>query len=114
LINILKEQKGIKKIGSTLKGIGPTYMDKTGRNGLRMGDSLADTFKEKYDHLVTKHQAILGNYDYQAMLDEFEPQWFEAMEYLSKFTLIDSEHYINEALLSGKNILAEGNFITRG
>jgi len=103
-----EEQKGIKKIGSTLKGIGPTYMDKTGRNGLRMGDSLADTFKEKYDHLVTKHQAILGNYDYQAMLDEFEPQWFEAMEYLSKFTLIDSEHYINEALLSGKNILAEG------
>ncbi len=103
-----EEQKGIKKIGSTLKGIGPTYMDKTGRNGLRMGDSLADTFKEKYDNLVTKHQAILGDYDYQVMLAEFEPQWFEAMEYLSKFTLIDSEHYINEALLSGKTILAEG------
>ena len=103
-----EEQKGIKKIGSTLKGIGPTYMDKTGRNGLRMGDSLADTFREKYDNLVAKHQAILGDYDYHEMLAEFEPQWFDAMNYLSKFTLIDSEHYINEALLAGKSILAEG------
>lgn len=103
-----EEQKGIKKIGSTLKGIGPTYMDKTGRNGLRMGDSLADTFQEKYDNLVAKHQAILGDYDYHEMLAEFEPQWFDAMNYLSKFTLIDSEHYINEALLAGKSILAEG------
>ncbi len=103
-----EEQKGIKKIGSTLKGIGPTYMDKTGRNGLRMGDSLADTFREKYDNLVAKHQAILGDYDYHEMLAEFQPQWFEAMNYLSKFTLIDSEHYINEALLAGKSILAEG------
>ena len=103
-----EEQKVIKKIGSTLKGIGPTYMDKTGRNGLRMGDSLADTFREKYDNLVAKHQAILGDYDYHEMLAEFEPQWFDAMNYLSKFTLIDSEHYINEALLAGKSILAEG------
>lgn len=103
-----EEQKGIKKIGSTLKGIGPTYMDKTGRNGLRMGDSLSTSFKEKYDNLVAKHQTILGDYDYQSMLEEFEPQWFEAMEYLSKFTLIDSEHYINDALLAGKTILAEG------
>lgn len=103
-----EEQKGIKKIGSTLKGIGPTYMDKTGRNGLRMGDSLADTFRERYDNLVAKHQAILGDYDYHEMLAEFEHQWFDAMNYLSKFTLIDSEHYINEALLAGKSILAEG------
>ena len=103
-----EEQKGKKKIGSTLKGIGPTYMDKTGRNGLRIGDSLLPNFKEKYDNLVKKHKTILGDYDYQTILDEFEPEWFEAMEFLSKFTLIDSEHYINNALKSGKTVLAEG------
>lgn len=103
-----EEQKGKKKIGSTLKGIGPTYMDKTGRNGLRIGDSQLSTFKEKYDHLVQKHKAILGDYDYAEMLSEFEPKWFEAMEFLSKFTLIDSEQYINGALKEGKTILAEG------
>ncbi len=103
-----EEQKGKKKIGSTLKGIGPTYMDKTGRNGLRMGDSLASNFQEKYNALVAKHKAILGDYDYAEMLAEFEPQWFEAMEFLSKFTLIDSEHYINNAMKEGKTILAEG------
>ena len=103
-----EEQKGQKKIGSTLKGIGPTYMDKTGRNGLRMGDSEAANFKEKYDQLVEKHKTILGSYDYNQLLAEFEPQWFEAMEFLSKFELIDSEHYINQAMLDGKRILAEG------
>lgn len=103
-----EEQKGMKKIGSTLKGIGPTYMDKTGRNGLRMGDSLAPNFREKYDQLVQKHQTILGDYDYADMLVEFEPQWFEAMQFLAQFTLIDSEHYINQALLEGKSVLAEG------
>ncbi|HIP37313.1 MAG TPA: adenylosuccinate synthase [Crocinitomix sp.] len=103
-----EEQKGKKKIGSTLKGIGPTYMDKTGRNGLRIGDSLLPNFKEKYNTLVAKHKTILGDYDYQSILDEFEPEWFEAMTFLSKFTLIDSEHYLNNALKSGKTILAEG------
>ncbi len=103
-----EEQKGKKKIGSTLKGIGPTYMDKTGRNGLRIGDSLLPNFKEKYNNLVAKHKAILGDYDYQSILDEFEPEWFDAMEFLSKFTLIDSEHYINNALKTGKTVLAEG------
>lgn len=103
-----EEQKGKKKIGSTLKGIGPTYMDKTGRNGLRMGDSRATNFNEKYGQLVSKHKAILGDYDYAETLAELEPQWFEAMEFLSKFTLIDSEHYINNALKEGKSILAEG------
>ncbi len=103
-----EEQKGKKKIGSTLKGIGPTYMDKTGRNGLRIGDSLLPNFKEKYNQLVAKHKAILGDYDYQSILNEFEPEWFDAMEFLSKFILIDSEHYINNALKEGKTILAEG------
>ncbi len=103
-----EEQKGKKKIGSTLKGIGPTYMDKTGRNGLRIGDSLLPNFKEKYNQLVAKHKQMLGNYDFTEMLNEFEPEWFSAMEFLSKFTLIDSEHYINNALKSGQSVLAEG------
>lgn len=103
-----EEQKGKNKIGSTLKGIGPTYMDKTGRNGLRMGDSVTANFKEKYNALKEKHQSILGDYDYTELLNELETKWFEAMEFLSKFTLIDSEHYLNDAMKNGKTILAEG------
>lgn len=103
-----EESKGIKKIGSTLKGIGPTYMDKTGRNGIRMGDTQSPKFKEKYDNLVEKHKRILGDYEYQTILDEFETKWFEALEFLSNIELIDSELYLNKALQSGKKILAEG------
>jgi adenylosuccinate synthase len=103
-----EEQKGKNKIGSTLKGIGPTYMDKTGRNGLRMGDSVTPNFKEKYDALQEKHKAILGDYDYADLLTELETKWFEAMEFMSKFTLIDSEHYINNAMAKGQSVLAEG------
>jgi adenylosuccinate synthase len=103
-----EEQKGKNKIGSTLKGIGPTYMDKTGRNGLRMGDSKTTNFKEKYTALQEKHKAILGDYDYADLLTELEVKWFEAMEFMSKFTLIDSEHYINNAMANGKTVLAEG------
>ena len=103
-----EEQKGKNKIGSTLKGIGPTYMDKTGRNGLRMGDSKTTNFREKYDALQEKHKAILGDYDYTELLSELETKWFEAMEFMSKFTLIDSEHYINNAMQNGQTVLAEG------
>ena len=103
-----EEQKGKNKIGSTLKGIGPTYMDKTGRNGLRMGDSLSPAFREKYDALKAKHEAILGDYDYADLQAELETQWFEAMEFMAKFELIDSEHYINNAMKDGKSVLAEG------
>lgn len=103
-----EEQKGKNKIGSTLKGIGPTYMDKTGRNGLRMGDSLALNFKEKYDALKVKHQSILGDYNYADLLAELEEKWFEAMDFMSKFKLIDSEHYINNQMQEGKSVLAEG------
>jgi adenylosuccinate synthase len=103
-----EEQKGKNKIGSTLKGIGPTYMDKTGRNGLRMGDSVTPNFKEKYDALQEKHKAILGDYAYADLLTELEVKWFEAMEFMSKFTLIDSEHYINNAMAKGQTVLAEG------
>ncbi|MFK8045513.1 MAG: adenylosuccinate synthase [Crocinitomicaceae bacterium] len=103
-----EEQKGKLKIGSTLKGIGPTYMDKTGRNGVRFGDTQLHDFKDRYNNLVQKHIGMLGNYDYHSILSEFEPQWFEALEYLSNIPLIDSEQYLNDAMKNGKSILAEG------
>lgn len=103
-----EESKGKMKIGSTLKGIGPTYMDKTGRNGLRVGDIELSDFKARYEQLVAKHKTILENYDFEYDLSELEPAWFEAIERLKQFTLIDSEHYVNNAMKSGKKILAEG------
>jgi adenylosuccinate synthase len=100
--------KGKEKIGSTLKGIGPTYMDKTGRNGIRVGDSLLPGFKAKYDALVEKHKQILSHHNFEYNLAEMEPEWFAAIEELKAFQQIDSEHYVNEAMRSGKSILAEG------
>ncbi|HEX7413471.1 MAG TPA: adenylosuccinate synthase [Bacteroidia bacterium] len=100
--------KGVEKIGSTLKGIGPTYMDKTGRNGLRVGDITAANFKEKYHALTEKHKQLLAFYHYDYNLSELEPTWFEAIEALKQLTPIDSEYYVNQALQSGKKILAEG------
>ncbi len=100
--------KGTQKIGSTLKGIGPTYMDKTGRNGLRIGDIDSPNFKEKYNSLVDKHKQILDFYSYDYNLDELEPAWFSAIEALKSLPRIESEHYINEALNKEKTILAEG------
>ena len=100
--------KGKEKIGSTLKGIGPTYMDKTGRNGIRVGDILLPGFKAKYDALVEKHKQILSHHNFEYNLGEMEPEWFASIEELKAFQQIDSEHYVNEALRSGKSILAEG------
>lgn len=100
--------KGKEKIGSTLKGIGPTYMDKTGRNGIRVGDILLPGFKAKYDALVEKHKQILSHHNFEYNLGEMEPEWFAAIEELKAFQQIDSEHYVNEAMRSGKSILAEG------
>ncbi|MDQ3192549.1 MAG: adenylosuccinate synthase [Bacteroidota bacterium] len=100
--------KGKEKIGSTLKGIGPTYMDKTGRNGLRVGDITTSDFKSKYDFLVSKHAQILEFHNYSYDLNEFEPAWFEGIELLKSLTHIDSEYYINEALNNNKSVLAEG------
>ena len=100
--------KGNEKIGSTLKGIGPTYMDKTGRNGLRLGDITLPNFKEKYNALVEKHKQLLSHHNFKYNLEEMEPEWFEAIEHLKTFQQIDSEHYINEALQQKKTILAEG------
>ena len=100
--------KGKEKIGSTLKGIGPTYMDKTGRNGLRVGDITSANFKDKYKALVEKHKQILAFHNYEYNLNELEPNWFEAIDALKQLTLIDSEYFINQALQSGKKVLAEG------
>jgi len=100
--------KGKHKIGSTLKGIGPTYMDKTGRNGIRVGDVFAPNFKETYAILVEKHHNILKNYDFDYNLSELEDAFFEGIETLKGLTPIDSEHYLNQAMKDGKKILAEG------
>ncbi|MDO5106349.1 adenylosuccinate synthase [Capnocytophaga sp.] len=102
--------KGKAKIGSTLKGIGPTYMDKTGRNGLRVGDIEMTDFKERYRSLADKHEAMIGFYgvDIQYDLSELEKDFFEAIESLRSLTFIDSEEYLHQAQKSGKKILAEG------
>lgn len=100
--------KGKNKIGSTLKGIGPTYMDKTGRNGLRVGDIEGADFKEKYSALVEKHKQLLAYHNFEYNLSELEPLWFDAIESLKQLEFIDTEHYLNTAMVSGKKILAEG------
>ena len=103
-----EKAKGKNKIGSTLKGIGPTYMDKTGRNGLRVGDVSSINFEEKYNKLKNKHIELLKFYDFEYNLEELESKWFESLNTLKKFTHIDSEHYIHQALKNGKKLLAEG------
>jgi adenylosuccinate synthase len=101
--------KGKNKIGSTLKGIGPTYMDKTGRNGLRVGDIYSPNFIAKYNSLVEKHKSMLKRYpDFKYDLSEEEKTWMAAIERLKELTAVDSEHYINKAIKTGKKILAEG------
>lgn len=100
--------KGKLKIGSTLKGIGPAYMDKTGRNGLRVGDIEANDFKERYNVLKGKHQQLLSHYDFSTDPSEFETDWFEGIKLLQTLTLTDSEHLLNDKNKQGKKILAEG------
>ncbi|WP_452596777.1 adenylosuccinate synthase [Pontimicrobium sp. MEBiC01747] len=102
--------KGKAKIGSTLKGIGPTYMDKTGRNGLRVGDLELDDWKDKYRALANKHEAMIAfyNVDIQYNLEELETEFYEAVKVLKSLTFIDSEEYIYQAQKAEKSILAEG------
>mgnify|MGYP003132041654 FL=1 len=102
--------KGKEKIGSTLKGIGPTYMDKTGRNGMRVGDLEMDNWQEKYRALADKHEAMIDfyNVDVQYDLADLEAEFFKAVEVLKSLTFIDSEEYLHQAQKDGKTILAEG------
>ena len=100
--------KGKSKIGSTLKGISPAYMDKTGRNGLRIGDISLPDFKERYDVLVEKHKDILGFYNYKYDLSEHENSWMEGVQLIRTLTLIDSEYELNNYLNQNKTVLAEG------
>lgn len=100
--------KGKEKIGSTLKGIGPTYMDKTGRNGLRIGDIFEINFKDKYNALVEKHKQILKFHEFEYNLSDLEPAFFEGIDLIKTLTVIDSEHYLNNAIKANKSILAEG------
>jgi adenylosuccinate synthase len=101
--------KGTSKIGSTLKGIGPTYMDKTGRNGLRVGDTELVNFKEKYTALKNKHLEMIKSYGFTDFdLEVSEKEWLESIHLFTKLNLVDSEHMVNEYILSDKKVLAEG------
>uniref|UniRef100_UPI00404805DF adenylosuccinate synthase n=1 Tax=Algoriphagus sp. TaxID=1872435 RepID=UPI00404805DF len=104
-----EQSKGDKKIGSTLKGIGPTYQDKIGRSALRIGDVLSPDFKEKYAVLLDKHKSTLSFYNHPLdALEEMERQFFDAIEFVKTLPLIDSEYTVNDALKGNKRILAEG------
>lgn len=100
--------KGNQKIGSTLKGIGPTYMDKTGRNGLRVGDLLDKNFTTSYIKLRLKHQRLLDNYNFQEDITAWEEEFFEALEFLKQLNIVNGEYFINNQIRAGKKILAEG------
>ncbi len=105
-----EQAKGASKIGSTLRGIGPTYQDKVARQGLRVGDILSPNFAEKYSKLVAIHKVILeqNNFDYASVLPQSEAEFFGAVEFMKQFQLTDSEYAVNEAIQSGKKVLAEG------
>ncbi|MGE5395104.1 MAG: adenylosuccinate synthase [Candidatus Saccharibacteria bacterium] len=105
-----EDAKGATKIGSTLKGIGPTYRDKIGRDGLRVGD-LFENFTEKYTSKVQAHKDLLDNYyhyDYAEKLAQLEQEWMQGIEILKSFHIVDTEHLVNESLAEGKSVLAEG------
>jgi adenylosuccinate synthase len=105
-----EQQKGETKIGSTLKGIGPTYKDKIGREGLRVGD-LIHNFDEKYSTRIDNHKIMLKEffkYDFEKILDDCEKEWFEGIQVLKSFQFVDSEHMINQLLSEQKSVLAEG------
>ncbi|MBL0031992.1 MAG: adenylosuccinate synthase [Bacteroidetes bacterium] len=103
-----ESHKGKEKIGSTLRGIGPTYMDKTGRNGLRVGDIESPDFKNRYEKLKNKHLQILDQMNHDKDLSELEGPFFEGIELMRTLNFVDSEHVINQSILQNKTILAEG------
>lgn len=103
-----EKAKGDAKIGSTLKGIGPTYTDKISRQGLRVGDMISADFTTKYNALVDRHKAILDVYKFEYDLAAAEQEFFEAVAFMKEFRLVDSEYSVNHAINAGKTILAEG------
>ena len=102
--------KGMKKIGSTLKGIGPTYMDKTGRNGLRVGDLELDGWEKKLNNLIKKHLNLVNNFnvDFDFNIQELTDEFTESIKFLKKIKFIDSEHFLNKSIDEGKKVLGEG------
>lgn len=103
-----EQNKGKEKIGSTLKGIGPAYMDKTGRNGLRVGDLQDKNFVSKYIKLRLKHQKLLDNFSFQEDISAEEEIFFSALDFLRSLNIVSGEYFINEQLAAGKKVLAEG------
>jgi adenylosuccinate synthase len=100
--------KGSEKIGSTLKGIGPAYMDKTGRNGLRVGDILSKNFTEKYNRLKDKHLAMLKQYEHTVDWQQWETDFFAAVAYMRTLRIVNAEYWLEGQLADGKRVLAEG------
>ena len=100
--------KGNDKIGSTLKGISPAYMDKTGRNGLRVGDLLDKNFTTSYIKLRLKHQRLLDNYSFNDDISDWEQEFFDALEFLKQLNIVNGEYFINSKLQAQKRVLAEG------
>ncbi|MEO5783208.1 MAG: adenylosuccinate synthase, partial [Ginsengibacter sp.] len=100
--------KGNEKIGSTLKGISPAYMDKTGRNGLRVGDILDKSFTTQYIRLRLKHQKLLENFSFNEDISEWEEEFFEGLEFLKSLKIVNGEYFINDKIQQGKKVLAEG------
>ncbi len=105
-----EKSKGVKKIGSTLKGIGPTYMDKTGRNGIRVGDLFLEGWKTQYTRLKKKHLKMINNLsiDISFNLNDLEKKFFKSLDFIKKFSIIDSENFLFDSLKEGKKVLAEG------
>ncbi|WP_266367406.1 adenylosuccinate synthase [Tellurirhabdus rosea] len=105
-----EQAKGAAKIGSTLRGIGPTYQDKVARQGLRVGDVLSPNFRQKYTTLVTAHKVTLDHhgFDYASTLPQLEEEFFAAVDFMKQFRLVDSEYEVNNALKAGQKVLAEG------
>jgi adenylosuccinate synthase len=103
-----ESQKGESKIGSTLKGIGPAYMDKTGRNAIRAGDLLDKSFISNYIKLRLKHQKLMDNFHFNEDISTWEEEFFEAVEFLKSLNIVNGEYFINNQIAKGKKVMAEG------
>lgn len=103
-----EQAKGSEKIGSTLRGIGPAYMDKTGRNALRVGDIMYGDFNSAYNKLKQKHQELLAHYEFEESLDQWEEEFCTAIDYLKTMNIVNGEYFVNKQLKAGKRIMAEG------